>query len=449
MESEPRGELLRHLGGRLGAAELRVAVLRGDGSLPEPGAGDLDVLVHPQDAERAAREARDAAGQLGWRSLFEERVDNHHHLVWWHPAAVGEPAGTLHLDLQRALGRKGFRYAAAEPFLEETVAASWLPALAAAPRAVALALHAVLDKAAVREGERAAIGAAGRVALERFAGRVLPPRAAAALVAWIAGGAPSAEVPHLARVLRRVLARARPANLVRPVVLKLRRGARLAGPRRGVLVAFLGPDGSGKSTIVEAVARAIPAGPYPVRAVYLGKRETFLPTSRLIRMIHDRRGPRDLRRGPPGSETGGWRRITVRAKDVAGLANWWLEQWARYLVHVRPALQQGGVVLADRYAFDVANREETSVVYSPRVLRALPRLFPVPDRTYLLWETPDVLHARKTEVSPREAATLLERLRRVIAAVPRARELRTDRPLDETVVQIATEVSSLLERRCR
>ena len=138
-----------------------------------------------------------------------------------------------------------------------------------------------------------------------------------------------------------------------------------------------------------------------------------------------------------------------RLKDLAGILNWTLEQWSRYLIQVRPYLQQGGVVLADRYALDFGNHDARSLAHRPFLLAILVRLFPVPDRTYLLWEAPEVLYARKQEVTPDEAAARLERLRHVVRRITGSREIRTDRPVPAIASEISHEIASLMEQRCR
>jgi thymidylate kinase len=111
-------------------------------------------------------------------------------------------------------------------------------------------------------------------------------------------------------------------------------------------------------------------------------------------------------------------------------------------------LQQGGIVLADRYGFDVAQRDASSLAHHPSLARLLPRIFPRPDLTYLLWEEPEVLHRRKAERSVEDSAALLERLRRTLAEVPTLRQIRTDEPPARIANRIATEICEVLEARC-
>ena len=180
----------------------------------------------------------------------------------------------------------------------------------------------------------------------------------------------------------------------------------------------------------------------------MGKRDTFLPTSALIRMLYRRR--------PDGHQPSGG--VTKRRglalflfhlKDIAGLLNWVLEQWARYLVQVRPYLQQDGLVLTDRYAFDLGSREADSVAHKRFFRRLLPYLFPVPDHTYLLWEDPEVLYSRKPEMPIDQFEQILERLREIILYVPASSPIRTNRPIEAISSRIVAEIAALMESRCR
>ncbi len=181
----------------------------------------------------------------------------------------------------------------------------------------------------------------------------------------------------------------------------------------------------------------------------MGKRDPFLPTSHVIRFIYRRteKSSSGTDRKPSPRRGVGW--VLYRFKDLAGILNWTLEQWSRYLIQVRPVLQQGGVVLTDRYAFDFGNHDAQSLAHRPLLRAILLRLFPIPDRTYLLWEDPEVLYARKEEVAPDEAAVRLERLRQIVRRVPGSREIRTQESVAAIASEIAHEIASLMDARCR
>ena len=100
-------------------------------------------------------------------------------------------------------------------------------------------------------------------------------------------------------------------------------------------------------------------------------------------------------------------------------------------------------------AFDFGLREDESWAHHPWVLRSLPRLFPVPDRTYLLWEEPEVLYERKKELEPEQAAAFLRRSRRIVAHIARSSEVRTNEPVEVIASRIAHEIAELMESRCR
>jgi thymidylate kinase len=229
------------------------------------------------------------------------------------------------------------------------------------------------------------------------------------------------------------------------VFVRIRRVSRYFGKRRGVLIAFLGPDGAGKSSLIDELLQRRIDGPFPMVCVYMGKRDVFLPTSVLIRFLHREQDPGEkTASSSSGRQEGGTTKVV---KDLAGLLNWILEQWARYLVKIRPVLQQGGIVLADRYAFDLANRPDFSVVHRPIIRKLLARLFPVPDRTYLLWEDPEVLFERKAEWPVDHLERNLERLREIVHCVPGSAEIRTNKPVSELARKLLAEASEIMGSR--
>jgi thymidylate kinase len=154
-----------------------------------------------------------------------------------------------------------------------------------------------------------------------------------------------------------------------------RRAARhLPEVRRGITVAIVGPDGSGKTTLCDGLQRVCPL---PVRTVYLG----LSRANALVRW---------------GSVVPG----VVLAGRLAAVG--------RALFLAARHRRRGGVVLFDRYTFDTwLPTAETGLRL--RVTRAvLGRAAPPPDLVILLDAPGQVMFERKSEHTPAE----LERSRR-------------------------------------
>jgi thymidylate kinase len=167
-----------------------------------------------------------------------------------------------------------------------------------------------------------------------------------------------------------------------------RRVRRLTAPVRrvrtggGLTVALLGPDGAGKSTLANGIARS---SPLPVRVMYMG-----LTGGGLKRVA----------------------RFRVPGIVFAGRA---LVIWQRYL---RSLLHraQGRIVVFDRYTFDAAVPHPRRLNRAERLSRWLDGyLCPAPDLVLILDAPGEVMHRRKGEYT----AEMLEDWRRHFRALTR------------------------------
>jgi hypothetical protein len=82
------------------------------------------------------------------------------------------------------------------------------------------------------------------------------------------------------------------------------------------------------------------------------------------------------------------------------------DQWLRYLVHLRPPLVRGEIVVVDRYFYDLRTFP------NPRASRpwaeaAITRFAPQPTLTYSLCADPALIAARKRELTVAETARQL------------------------------------------
>jgi thymidylate kinase len=189
----------------------------------------------------------------------------------------------------------------------------------------------------------------------------------------------------------------RPPSLVRRIARRIAGLRRLRAPR-GLSVAVIGPDGAGKSTLVEGLAGSLPL---PVRVQYLGL-------------------------------TGGRMRKVGRLR-VPGLifAARLLILWSRY---ARAAYHraQGGIVVFERYTLDGAVPSGVRLGPAGRMSRrVLSRSCPLPDLVLLLDASGETMHDRSGEYGPSVLESWRAAYERLRAKVPQLRVIDAERPAEE------------------
>lgn len=166
-------------------------------------------------------------------------------------------------------------------------------------------------------------------------------------------------------------------------------------PHAGSYVVVAGPDGAGKSTVVEDLEADVLVGP-------------------VLRLHHRPHvlGPRATSTGPvtdPHAEPPypPWlARLKVLFLYADHLLGW--------LVKVRPWLRRGGAVVLERGWWDlVVDPGRYRLPPVPRLVTFLGRLLPRPDLTLVLGGDPGLIAGRKSELSVAETARQLDAWRRL------------------------------------
>ncbi|HWS35453.1 MAG TPA: thymidylate kinase [Actinoplanes sp.] len=283
----------------------------------------------------------------------------------------------------------------------------------------------------VRPVLRGRIPVAGRIAEARtawvaavpehrraLAGRLTRQLGAAVtadLIGILEGAVPDPGLPRRARV-RLAACSLVPGAVIgtwaqRRHIRPARRERRPFGPlSRGVVVALVGTDGSGKSTVAAELDERLRHCGLTTATAYFGMARGNLPGVALARRVLGVGGTGPAT-GPDTGRPGHLDHGTLRR-----LAAWYYagEYGWRYLRAVVPSLVRGRVVIADRWVYDLRDSPWPG---SPAA-RVAEWLVPAPDLLVLPDAPAEVIHRRKPERSESEQRAQQERFHRLLAEKP-------------------------------
>jgi thymidylate kinase len=208
---------------------------------------------------------------------------------------------------------------------------------------------------------------------------------------------------------------------------------RIAHPT-GLWVAFLGPDGCGKSSVISRVRDELAPAFRRTRRYHLRPLRPHLE----IHDAHEKTVVTDPHAEPPRS----------KATSTLKLGYWWIDYSLGYLISVLPALVRSTFVLFDRYYYDLeVDPRRYRYGGSRRLARQLGRLIPRPSLIVVLDLPADVAHERKKEVPRPE----IERQRVLYQDIARRYKnghvVDASQPLEDVVRDVTQLILRALERR--
>jgi thymidylate kinase len=223
----------------------------------------------------------------------------------------------------------------------------------------------------------------------------------------------------VATELVRIRARTYPLGWLRYRVGECSRWRRRLSRPTGVMVVFLGLDGSGKSSVMARV---------------LGDLADVFPNSRCY---HQRpcvlwagaedptvRGPAPMpRRNRPAS--------------LVKLALWGADYWAGFLFVIFPRLVQSALILFDRYYYDLLVDPDRYRYGGPTwAAQLMGRLIPRPDLVFLLDAPPEVSDARRRDGRFRSTDSLRASYSALVRRLRAGHIVDASRPIDEVTVEV-------------
>lgn len=157
------------------------------------------------------------------------------------------------------------------------------------------------------------------------------------------------------------------------------------------LISIIGPDGAGKSSAVEMLASYLRENRDKVSVIYTGRgRNHLLPISKIGRKYKNKERMKDGVKKPSHSN------LNYRAFIYTLTAPLFaFDLLLRYVLIMLPKRRNRNFVITDRYGSDIYLMENVPVI----IRKSLLRLFPKPNLTFYLYNTPEVLHQRRPEES--------------------------------------------------
>jgi len=236
-----------------------------------------------------------------------------------------------------------------------------------------------------------------------------------------------ARLPGLRRALR-----SRMPRQVRHRTADLARVWRRLSDPTGLVVALLGPDGSGKTTLME---RCVPRLAPIFRRAYC---HHFKPNVLGVTLP----GPAGSGRTLPGPRPG-WSLI-----PLAKLVYYLFDYWVGYGWKVWPRVVRSALVVFDRYFDDLGIDPVRLRRRGPMALaKRLSRLVPQPELCILLDAPTAITQARKRDVPPEETARQRAAFLTLVRGRGAARVVDGSQPVDEVVRDVERIILDHLARR--
>lgn len=382
------------------ARRVHYGVLRNFESLPHSiGGTDIDILVHPDSLGAALDEVKTTARSTSAKFAKAYQDDMITQIVMVKRDTSGNLL-TIKIDLLHNRQILGIEFLTAEKMLMDLRSHNSVPVVSELVMLIDkwsfhLLLGASLD--AKYDAEFASIAGRQRSSVIGLLERFLSSDTATELVDALIDGKGSTLL-LAARERRTALRRlwllqgmqALPRSL-QFLAFRLRDELR----PHGVFLSISGPDGSGKTTVIDMVIEQLGAIYGDSAVTYAHFRPTVLP--RIAEVAKKARAVETVdenydqpHRAKPSGFIG----------SVARLVYYGIDYLGGYFRSVRPVLKRRGVMLFDRYYYDmIADSFRSRISLPMPLLRTFGRLLPLPQYAFFIHVDPDEIHRRKQELS--------------------------------------------------
>jgi thymidylate kinase len=424
-------DFLRRLFRLLNEFGVRYCVIHSWEKLPEHLGSDLDLAVHPADKARITSiiEALRASNYSAYH--WSNYITNGHSFYFYWVA--GGKVNTVPVDIIFEDRRSGMIMGSGEEFVAGRIRHGdfWI---ASPEMEFSYLLVKKASKGKVSPSQilrlQCLAERLGHESAERIVGKVFRKDLKTKIVAACLDGSIDQVFRDLDGKSWQTALSQRPLKTVRYWAGQFRRAIWRASQPSGIMVSVLGPDGVGKSTVLEGLASQF--------SVSLRRRSLFHWRPQVLAKRKDNRPVTD----PHGQSPRG------SLASMLYLSVFFADCWAGHLFVIKPRLVRAGFVQFDRYFHDVLVDPRRYRYGGPKwFAKFLCRLLPEPDLVILLDANEDLILSRKTELTRAE----IQRQRQAYGELrfQRAKEVyvRTDAGIQATLQASATAVAEFMQQR--
>jgi thymidylate kinase len=429
--SQNRKKFLSSFFKELDTSRIRYCVLHSWDDLPDKLSSDLDIAVHPEDI-----------GQLRFIFRFLRKngyipiqllnygVRSYYFVFCWFEELV---LNFVSVDLIFEHRRGGLVLAPGETLVcgRQKLGIFWIPdpeiefayllAKKSCKGAVSAPQAGRLKFLVTQLGRSTANNLAGQLFLGNLRERVVEACASGHLDALLARNRGQTWKTALVR---------NPLRLIRYLFADGVRLVRRWLQPTGLFVVIMGPDGVGKSTLIEHLLQAV------------------APAFRRHRVFHwrpmllwRRKAARDTTQPHSHPPNAGWWSI---ARLFAHLLDYWLGYW----MIIRPLLTRSSLVVFDRYFQDLLADPKRYRYGGPSwLVRSVSWLVPKPDFLFILDAPVQVILSRKQEVMPQEVHSQRQVYLELASSFCRSRVIDSTAPLARVVEEAGGAVCEYLAQR--